>query len=231
MKRIGCGIALLGIAVFVGSFAFFGFSIIRTFKARQAGSVPIELGVQKTTDIIEVDTGKLVRIAVEVDIQSYSVQEETEFGEREYKLRYDFPISYRVSDEKGAVIFSETTRMNWDTGSRSYSGDDVTSAGGVMTVKHSFDKFEVPPPGKIKVEVRVDPDTRHQAQARSLQLIVYDNVSSHAGRVGAGLIMLFLGPPLVICGGIVFIIGLASRKRGPPEFEGQDGYPMQDPRR
>jgi hypothetical protein len=215
----------------MGSVALFGFSIIRTFKARQAGSVPIELGVQKTTDIIEVDTGKLVRIAVRANIQGYSVQEETEFGETEYKLRYDFPVSYRVSDEKGAVIFSETTRMNWDTGCGHYSRDDVTSAGGAMSAEQPFDKFEVPPPGKVKVEVRVDPDTRHQAQARSLQLIVYDNVSSHAARIRAGLIMLLLGPPLVISGGIVFIIGLASRKRRPPEFEDQGGYPVQDPRR
>lgn len=213
MKKLGCPMVILGLLLSVASFLLFGRAITRAVSARLVKTVPIEVGEKTTTDVITVDTDKFCQIAIKMRIRTESVQEKEEFGDVEYEGRYKFPVAYRVSDAQGSMVLSENVNAQWNEGSRSFSVMNMRETGGTLTAQQSFAKFRVPPPGDIRVEVKVEPDTRYGAEASDVALKVYDNVSKHAASVASGIAMLLLGPVLVLVGFILFTVGLLTRKK------------------
>ena len=211
MLRYGCGLAILGVLLFAGSLALFGVSILRGTQAREVADVSLELGESTTTAPIRVETDRLAQVTVRGTVRGDSVQEKREFDETEYELRFSFPVSYSVLDSNGAVIHSQRTTVAWNSGSRTYSGWQVTSAGGYVHAEYWFEKFQVPPPGEIRVEVRLDPDSRYGATIEEPTLRVYDRVSRHSGRVFGGLALFLLGPAIALVGCILFIVGMMRR--------------------
>lgn len=220
MKKIGCGIAVLGILLVVGSFALFGMSITRAIEANQAASIPITVGEEVTTDVIDVDTSRLCQVTLAVDVRTESVQEKEDDAMREpgdppeFEARYDFPFRYTVLDADGNTIFSGSDHIAWDRGMRSNSGRNVDATGGTVSVEHMYDKFPVPPPGRIRIRIEVDPDTTYEARAESVTLNVYDNVSKQGASVFGGFASMCAGPILVFIGIVVFVVGLLTGKQG-----------------
>jgi len=212
MKKIGCGLVIVGVLFLVGSVALFGFSITRAIEAKQVASIPIEIGEQTTTDVINVDTERLCQIELAATVSSDSVQEEDEHqfegDDPDFELRYDFPFEFTVLNADGKNLTSGSDRLHWNEGMRSSMGGIVDAEGGTLHVEHSYDKFEVPPPGRIQVEVEVDPDTTYGAEAKNLKLNIYDNVSAQGASVFGGFTMLCFGPLLIGTGLVVFVIGL-----------------------
>ena len=69
----------------------------------------------------------------------------------------------------------------------------------------SFEKFPVPPPGNIRVVARLDPDREFDASLESAELLLYDRVSRHTGRVVSGVALLMVGGLGVLVGAMLLI--------------------------
>jgi hypothetical protein len=215
MKTFGCALAVLGLTAIVGSIVLFGFTIDRAMAAREAKVVPLTLGEWADTGLFEVDTTRLCQVVIALDARSHSVHEDDHGG---FDPLFDFPVEYKVLDADGKVLSEQAYAAAWNTGTRSYSDCHVTASGGTFKVECSYEKFKVPPPGRIRVEVRAKPDTVYKATAKRVELKVYDNVSAHGRSVLGGCVLIPLGGVLILSGVIVFIVGLfrrapAKRKR------------------
>jgi len=221
MKKVGCLLVLLGLAATVGSICLFGLSIFRAIDARQAATVPLTIGTEETTELFTVDTDKLCMLGLKMDISSKSAVKDTQaIDKEEYDLRYNFPVSYTVLDADGKKIFAQKIRAAWNEGMRITTQSAVTASGGQATIEGHFEKFSVPAPGRVKVQIEVEPDGTYKAKARNAQLIIYDNVSRHAKTLLSGAGLICIAPGLVVVGLVIFVIGLATgRKRA----KGNDG--------
>jgi hypothetical protein len=214
MAKVGCGIALAGVLLMAGSCAAFGVSIKRAVAARQVASIPIAVGEEITTDVMEVDTARLCQVALRVNVRSTSVQEDDELRfpdeKPEFEIRYDFPFRYSVLDADGDTVYSSSHHLAWNSGTQLISAKDVDATGGRVNVEHSFDKFKVSPPGRIRIRIEIEPDETYRAEAQQVMLNVYDNVSKQGSTVLGGFAMICMAPLLIGTGIIVFLIGVLS---------------------
>lgn len=219
MVKAGVALIVLGVAGIVVSIVLFASSVSRALEARQAASIPIAVGKETTTGVIQVDTDRLCQIAVQIDVQSDSVQEkrdEQRDGKLQYALRYEFPARYTVLDENGKTIHEESAKVSWHgSGTRLTTFSEVNARGGRATVEQSLEKFEVPTPGKIRVRVLLGPDKVYQAKAKDVHLNVYDNVSPQAGRLIGGCGLICASPALVLLGVVLTVVGVMQRNRTP----------------
>jgi hypothetical protein len=79
--------------------------------------------------------------------------------------------------------------------------------------EYGFDAFAVKPPGRIRVQAQLDPDTRADHQkVQELTLIVYDNTSEQRTPVKAGSILLVTGIAIGGFGTFKFIDGVLSKR-------------------
>ena len=211
MRRIGGILALAGLFMSVASMVLFGRTIQRGLQARLVDTVPMELGKEATTGLLDVDADRSCQVAIKLAVDTASVEEETQEGGARYTLRYSFPYTYKVTDAKGGVVFAQEGSLRWDNGVRIISHAKVGASGGTARVQFNLAKFEVPPPGQIKVDATVSPDTQYGAQAANVELRVYDDVSRHTpSMVVAGILVLF-GPAVMITGAILYVIAWAQR--------------------
>lgn len=223
MKKFGCAIAVLGLLLMIGSIALFGTSISRAFEAKQVASIPITVGEEVTTEVIEVNTARLCQVTLEVDVTTESVQEDDDDPMREpgdppkFEARYNFPFRYVVLNEEGDTIFSGADDVAWDRGMRSFSAENLDATGGTVSVEHMYDKFAVAPPGRIRIRIELNSDETYQAEADHVAVNVYDNVSKQGGRVVGGFATMCAGPMLIVAGIVVFVLGLVSQKRRPAD--------------
>jgi len=212
VKKIGCSLTVLGVLLVVLSGVLFYTTIVNALRAHQTETFELPIGKTFISDYFTVNTSRACVATVTLGIKSDSVQEEQEFGDRDYKLRYRFPVSYTVEDETAQVIIREDTWAAWDTGTRFCRDIDVTSTGGSGTIEHQFRKFNVQPPGRVRVEARIDPDSRYLAQLTFARLNVYARVSRHTKYVVGGLAALFGGGGLFVIGMILVAIGFIGPK-------------------
>jgi len=212
MKKLGCLIGLLGLLMSAASFFVFASVAVRASQANKVADVRLTPDTTATTELLTVDTAKACQVAIDLDVQSKAVQEAETMGERGISLRYCFPFSYRVLDADGALLFAEEGRLQWNKGTRITHGSSVTLKGGTASIQHNLEKFDVPPPGRIKVEAVVKADNTHGATAQSATLAVYDNVSRHVKSVGTGVLLFLVGPFVSIVGIGLFLFGLFTRR-------------------
>jgi hypothetical protein len=200
---------ILGVVTMLASFGFFGMSIWRAIAAKEALILPLELDRKTVTEWIEVKTSRNCMISVTTDFNSTSVQEEERFGETEYVLRYRFPVLYRVLDKQGNTIFKETRNAGWNEENRRVNVhyEEAERSGGSAVFEHYFAKFKVDPPGIIKIEIEVKPDSDYQAQINTLEMCVYDNVSKHTWSLLSGCFAFCLGPVVFLIGVILLFVG------------------------
>ena len=218
MKKAGCLMVILGIVIFVGSFFLFGKAVWEGIQAKMVASAPVKLEETAMTEPVTVDASKACQVALYIDLETLSVKETEDSFETDkvnYEARYHFPVTYAVKDEQGKEIFREETAAAWDNGIRSFDKQDVTKGKGALIVENSFSKFDVPPPGKVKVEITVKPDEKYKAVAGKLEVRLYDSVTRHAKTVVSGVASFLLGPVLAGLGILVFISGLIFDKKKP----------------
>ncbi len=217
IKRVGITLLIVGMAMFVTSCFLFGSIGFRAAAANKALSVPIEPDMPMTTDFVNVDTSRLCSVSVAVKVQSDKVYTNTALDPKthkekeQYTLQYNFPIRYQVLDSSGNVLHEQSEKVAWNSGVRSGGGGTVSSAeGGVIESEHHFAKFKVEDPGRLQLEVALEPDTEYGATLQSATLIVYDNVSRHSGPLLSGFFMICFAPLLIVVGAILIIVGLVS---------------------
>jgi hypothetical protein len=211
MRRAGCGLAILGVLLCAGSMAVFGSSIFRALAAREVGSGSIDAGSTWTSGPLTVDTAKFVQVAVRGLVRSPHAKRST--GDSGgWDLQYAFPFRYTVVDAQGRAIEQQSEDFASDSGTRSISKQRITESGGSAHLEEGFEKFAVPPPGEIRVEATLGEDADFGATIESAEVVVYDNVSKHAGRVGIGVALLVVGGGTAMLGSILLIVAAARGK-------------------
>jgi hypothetical protein len=210
MKRTGWILLALGLASGLVSLWLF-------FKlARQLGpdlrvaQLPIPLGEPLRSPVIEVDTSQQVALGIKLWVSSQETRERSG-DEEELDLRYSFPFRYRVTDEAGRELASQVTAIAHDVTPRRPYDRKIGPAGGTSRVDHRYDLFTVPPPGRIVVEARVDPDSTYRAEVLDMKLEVYDRAEPMLGQGCGGVGGLLLAILLTLTGVILLAIAYARR--------------------
>lgn len=201
MKRLGCALILLGLlADGAGVLSFFRV-FRRALQAKRVLTASLETSKPLRTASVTVQTDRLCRVSIKLDLKTHSIREEMGGDETEYIGRYSYPFSCTVLDSSGKELFRQERVLAWNIGTKITRTSIVGARGARVVVEHLLKKFKVTPPGEISIEAKIEPDTRYNSVLQSSELILYDNVSEHTlpALMGAGL---FVG------GGLLFIAGL-----------------------
>ncbi len=167
-------------------------------------------------DPITVDTARNCRLAVQIRVKTLSVKEVELDGAVEYQPLYRYEVRYKVKDLDGNVLHEEKVKMDGvfthplQEKPDDPEGDIVTPGRAVVTDIHRFAIFKVDPPGEIKIEIEVDPDTYHKSESEWLRLIVYDNVAQPGETLLGSAPMVLAGPVIAAIGLLMFIVGLLA---------------------
>jgi len=197
--------------LFLGSCAPFGYTFYHEVVLESSQNHPLSGVGMSDTASFNSTPGSLVRFAVEADVATDSVQEDTEDYSNDYIARFKFPIRYQVSDANGNTLLDETDRLVWDDGGFSSKKDEkTTSTHGTLIATTSFDKFTVPADGMFNIEIEVSPDTTYEANASSLTLHLYEGLIDNTWYIGAGVIMLIVGFLMALIGFIVLVTDAAK---------------------
>lgn len=147
MKKIGCLIGLVGIVMVAGSIALFTTIGVRAAQANKVGSLDLEVGQTATTEALTVSTDKACQVAVQIHIESDSVDRGVG-SDDDMDVQYDFPFSYKVLDADGKVLHSQDTAIAYNHGVKENSSKTATGDHGSERARCAFDKFDVPAPGR-----------------------------------------------------------------------------------
>ena len=210
-------LALVGTALVLGSCAPLVSSGYRLFMSEAVHTQKATAGEDVKTPPLVVAPGKLARIAVKAGIESASVQEESSGGKTGHKLRFRFPVAYRVLDDRGTVLAEQKTVIAWDQGQKLMSSEHSTIQGGTVEAQYPFEKFAVPEARPVVVALRVDADRTYGARMNELELLVFDNQVSETPYVVAWLAMLLGGTLLAFIG---FVLAMTSAARVLPTEAG-----------
>ncbi len=234
MKKVGLALIITSLALLVSGCGLFGLIAIRAAAANKVFTQPLDMSKKALTDLIKVDTTRFCMVAVEVVVESDQVAKHTKKDldtDKEVttdRLKYRFPVSYRVLDAEGGLIHSQTTEIAHDRGGRTGSGEVSGPEGGTAKLCHNFDKFKVEDPGEIQIEMEIQPDSEFGATLESAKLVFYDNVSKHGSTTVGALALLGLTPVAFLAGLILVLEGVCSC--GPPVSQlGQSSLVRQVP--
>jgi hypothetical protein len=206
MKKIGCGLFLIGMALFVVAFVMFGATIKAATESNRVKAFPMTLGEAVKTGPVTVNTDRFCQVTVKARMTVTNVEAKKRFDKTEYEGNYHFPLTYRVTDADGKLVHEQTTAVNSDQGTRINHSASLNEKGGTVSVEQCFDKFQAP--GPVQVEATLQPDAQYGATLQDGRLIVYDNVSKHGQRIMGGVVLFFGGPALGVVGIGVFVLGL-----------------------
>lgn len=198
-------VLLLGVLLFTGSCVPLGYSIYLNLLSGPSQSYPLEINVPASLDAVMLLPESYARLAVKGEIETRSVQEEDHESDLTYVARYKFPVTYTVTDHTGRIIDKRQTEINWDTGSRITSSNEVDSHGGQLEVRHNFEKFSVPASGQVNLEFLIGPDDLYDARIITPRLQVFDGLVNDSWYIGGGMLMLITAIVLMITG-FVFIL-------------------------
>jgi hypothetical protein len=116
-----------------------------------------------------------------------------------------------VFDASGAVLSSGETVFGDRSGAVWTSRGMVGGSPGWYHHEYGYESFAVKPPGRIRIEAQLDPDTRvPPARIEDSKLIVYDNATDQKRPVIAGTILFFGG---AVIGGLGIVLFIAGRGR------------------
>jgi len=209
MKKWGCLAAVIGLLAFGGGAYLF---VKRMPSFMGEGSLaqrwPLTTGARYTSDLLIVDPELPCRLVVEMDVKTASTQARSSGGKATLYGCYRFPFRCRVLDERSELIHTEQADLAWDAATGRILSKSLTPAGGTLSVKHRFERFEVPPPGRVRVKVELLADAQYNAQATAATVWFHWNVR---GREGPGLdavALLAFGPLFFCIGVVIFIVGL-----------------------
>ena len=101
MKKIGCGLFLIGVAMFIVAFVMFGATIKAATDANRVKAFPMTPGEAVKTGPVTVSTDRLCQVTVKVRMNVTTVDAKKRFDKTEYDASYHFPVTYRVTDAEG----------------------------------------------------------------------------------------------------------------------------------
>ena len=207
MRRAGCALAIVGVLLCAGSLVAFGSTIFKALAAHEVAAAPIAPGAAWTSGPLTVDTAKFTQVAVRGLVRSRHARRG---AHDDWDLQYAFPFRYTVRDAQGRELATQSKDFASDGSGHSIHDERVTEDGGSARIEQGFEKFPVAAPGEIRVEATLGEDADFAATVENAEVVVYDNVSKHAARVGIGVALLVAGFGLALLGGVLLIIA-ASR--------------------
>lgn len=213
MAHLGRRLAVIGLILSVAVMVLFGREIERALQARCVIAMPLEVGKEATTDPLQVDTGRGCQVAFVLRVRSSSVAEEREAGETRFAVRYCFPYVCMALDADGKPLFSEQGAARWDQPARIVHDESADASGGRAHVQHNLSKFDVRPPGTLRVRATLHADVEFAAQAEAAELRVYDNLDRPPGEMVLAAVAVLFGPAVMMVGVVVGIIGWVRARR------------------
>jgi hypothetical protein len=200
MKKFGCAAAIIGAILCIAGLALYVMAGLGALHARPVASIALPIGRAVRSDFINVDTKRLCSISVTANL-------------RTKHPGISFPLRYSVLDASGEVlssvetVFGNRTRAVWT--SRSAMGGSL----GWTHYEYGYETFAVKPPGRIRIEAQLDPDTQTRPEkVEDITLIVYDNASDHRRPVLAGTVLFCGGAVIGGLGLVMFIAGIARNR-------------------
>jgi hypothetical protein len=195
---------ILGLVLFgVGSALMF--RVMKTHEGQLLTSLPLKASVRAMGDLVSAPKDP-----------NYEVRFTFVTKSHENHPHFKFPVSYRIVDEKGRVIFSEETVADPD-GARAWSMASVSrSSAPQATSAHAefiFGHFEVEAPGRLHLEAELKPDAQTHEEAIEPYLHVYHHVPQGPPREIWAFLLPLGGLALVIIGLALLIVGWFLRKR------------------
>jgi len=220
MRKAGCALGIIGGLLCIASLVLLGRSILRATEAHTVQTLVLTPSTPLKTENISVSTSRFCMIAVRAKIESHHVRRTTTQDSDDLVLQYAFPFKYTVYDQNGKVLVKETTEFSDNDGKvHTKSNEHVTDESGNALITSDYEKFAVAPPGQIRIEAQLDPDSTYQARATDLQLLIYDNVSEHTKPVTIGVVLLAIGGPLGFAGVLLFMIGSIRKAENTSETQ------------
>jgi hypothetical protein len=217
MRKAGLALIATGLLLCAAAVPLFGIWLLHYSGEQRVASFPLVVGEPKAGDLWEVNPERRCRVTLGFRATTPSVWTGSGLIP-EYKAKYKFPFSYRVTDADGQTVHAETTalmsdwggpRSSHDTGSLGWRvfQEDVNSHGGTLTVEHRFQTFRAPS-GRIRVDAAMDRDKWYKARAMDVELTLWDN--------SRGDTLAFIAILLVLLGLSSVFVGLllATRAQG-----------------
>jgi len=211
MKKIAL-VFIFGTFLLLGSCGPFIMAIQRGTASNSVHTQAISLEQSTKTDLIVVDTTHSVKLSLKLDITSDTITEIYQNGEDRYKGQFAFPLEYAIYDEQGEVIEKQKHIVDWNSGSRSYSHNYTNREHADLSIETEIKELKISPPGKIYIELTVFKDSKYRAQAKNIELYVYDNVQDFGVYIFYG-VMMILGGIIVLIIGVVLAIIRASKNK------------------
>jgi hypothetical protein len=200
MKNFGCAAAVIGTILCIAGLALYVMAGVGAINARPVASIALPVGRAVRSDFIKVDTKRLCSISVTANLRT------------KYPA-VSFPLRYSVFDASGEVlssgqtVFGRRDRAVWT--SRTMMGGSL----GLYHHEYGYETFAVKPPGRIRIEAQLDPDTQTRpSRVEDITLIVYDNVSDHRRPVFAGTVLSCGGAVIGGLGIVMFVAGVARNR-------------------
>jgi serine/threonine protein kinase len=180
----GCVVSLsglvllaIGIACLVGSFGMLssaGLSYVQDHMT-PAASFQGEVDKRLQTPLVTLAGDQLAELELSMHIRSTSLAPD---DNENLTPQYNFPVNYQVVDDRGEQVARGSARVVWNALvlRREAPKVDPDRSEGSLTAFVSLGKFRVPPSGKARIEVAIEPDQLFHAQATKVELRIYENV-------------------------------------------------------
>jgi hypothetical protein len=222
----GCAVSVGGLLLVVGAiacvaggvtlFGSLGFDYVNDHTA-PAASVAVPVDKPLLVSAIPLATGGLGELELRMRVRSDSLHTDDDGN---VLPKYNFLVRYAVSDENGEHLQRGSKRVVWNSVMRRWEDLKVDSdqRQASITDISQLGTFRVPPSGKARIEITVDPDQLYHAQAHRAELRIFENVrDSRLFSLGAGALCcaspLLLGPGIVLLlYGPILITARAARR-------------------
>lgn len=205
LRRGGAGLIIIGVTLLVSSCLPVGLSIKRAMDAEQAVVQPLPAGEWVETGLIDVDTQKLIQVAVSLQVETAARKGDDP--------AYHFPFAYELFDEQGRLIRRQELTVDNESGSRTITHQASVNGESRFDLEADFEKLTPPESGIIRVRARLMPDEVFHARIGEPSLVVYDKVSSHLRTLLAGAGLWILGALVLMIGTVLLLLGISENRQ------------------
>lgn len=208
--RVGCLIAVAGLAAILAGTGVLAWALKRELEKRLVAERPLAFG-EEAELAGAVATGRECQVAIVFTVQA--PKEAMEGVTNAHSVPYRIPVRYRAEDSQGRVLAEETLEAQPGRGTRMVSEDQVAKDGGSARMRHFFAKFPAAGDGRVRVVARIDaPAGPVTASAPRLEL--FDNATTLLGVFQAGTAAVLAGLVVLIVGA-AFWLGMRKRAERP----------------
>ncbi len=225
MKTFGFALLLAGVVGLCTTLGVVGTLVWDAWSVHKAYRGPLVVGEELVTEPFTVRDDAMLQVGVRARIEAkadLTGPRET-FDDTDYDLLYEFPLEYDVlfaDDERdGDLVAEDGAAIDGGFHTVTHSRQFVRRDGGWIHGTFWFRKIE-PPEGleRVRVRIRVDPDTTTHARIEQTELIVADDAKPVLMRVAIAVVAGVLAVLSFVGGALCILFGSNPPSRD-DEFE------------